>query len=85
MLWYLKWSRADSPTLVNANLAWLNAFYDAVAPFALREAYQNFADPSLPDYLQQYYGSNLPRLMAIKAAVDPTGVFRFPQGIPPHF
>jgi FAD/FMN-containing dehydrogenase len=35
------------------------------------------------DYLPQYYGSNLARLERIKAAVDPTQVFTFPQAIPP--
>jgi FAD/FMN-containing dehydrogenase len=36
------------------------------------------------DYLQQYYATNLPRLERIKAAVDPTRVFNFPQAIPPR-
>ena len=53
-----------------------------MAPFALPEAYQNFVDPSLTDYLRQYYGRNVPRLERIKAAVDPTMVFDFPQVIP---
>ena len=68
MLWYLKW---------------LSAFYDARAPFALRQTYQNFTDPSLKDYLLQYYGTNLPRLEQIKAAADPARIFNFPQAIPP--
>ncbi len=83
MLWYLKWGRNDSKALVAENLAWLSDFYDAIAPFALPQTYQNFTDPSLRDYLAQYYGTNLPRLKRIKAAVDPTRVFDFPQAIPP--
>ena len=82
MLWYLKWSREDSRARVQANLAWLSAFYDAMRPFTIPQAYQNFMDPSLTDYLQQYYASNVPRLVRIKTAVDPREVFRFPQGIP---
>jgi FAD binding domain/Berberine and berberine like len=82
MLWYLKWSREDSRARVRANLAWLSAFYDAMRPFTIPQAYQNFMDPSLTDYLQQYYASNAPRLVRIKTAVDPKEVFRFPQGIP---
>ncbi|HEX3487770.1 MAG TPA: FAD-binding oxidoreductase [Streptosporangiaceae bacterium] len=83
MLWYLKWSRKDSAATVRENLAWLSAFYDAMAPYAIPEAYQNFVDPSLRDYLSQYYGQNVPRLERIKAAVDPRQVFNFPQAIPP--
>jgi FAD/FMN-containing dehydrogenase len=84
MLWYLKWGEEDSKALVAENLAWLSAFYDSIAPYALPQTYQNFTDPSLTDYLLQYYGSNLPRLERIKSAVDPTQVFNFPQAIPPY-
>jgi FAD/FMN-containing dehydrogenase len=84
MLWYLKWGEEDSKALVAENLAWLSGFYDAIAPYALPEAYVNFTDPSLKDYLRQYYGSNVPRLERIKSAVDPTRVFNFPQAIPPR-
>jgi FAD/FMN-containing dehydrogenase len=83
LLWYLKWDKKDSKALVAENLAWLHDFYDAMAPYALPQTYQNFTDPSLDDYLLQYYGSNLPRLKRIKAAVDPARVFNFPQAIPP--
>lgn len=83
MLWYLKWSSKDSSETVNANLAWLSDFYDAMSPYAIAETYQNFPDPSLKDFLHQYYGSNLPRLERIKAKVDPKRVFNFPQAIPP--
>jgi FAD/FMN-containing dehydrogenase len=85
MLWYLKWSEKDSAETVGQNLAWLGAFYDAMRPFTIPQAYQNFVDPSLTDYLQQYYATNLPRLERIKAAVDPTRVFNFPQAIPPRY
>jgi hypothetical protein len=86
LVFYLKWDRdKDSQGLINANLAWLNAFYNELAPFGIGEAYQNFLDPSLPDFLQQYYGNNLARLQMIKGEVDPMRVFRFPQGIPPSF
>lgn len=83
MLWYLKWGEKDSKALVAENLAWLSAFYDAIAPYAIPQAYQNFMDPSLKDYLLHYYASNLPRLERIKSAADPTRVFNFPQAIPP--
>ncbi|HTW04421.1 MAG TPA: FAD-binding oxidoreductase [Streptosporangiaceae bacterium] len=83
MVWYLKWKREDSRSLVRANLAWLNAFYNAIAPYAIGQAYQNFMDPSLTDFLHQYYAVNLRRLERVKAAVDPHRVFNFPQAIPP--
>lgn len=83
MIWYLKWGEKDSRARVAENLRWLSDFYDAMAPHALPEAYQNFTDPSLKDYLHQYYGRNVPRLRRIKSAVDPTRVFNFPQAIPP--
>jgi Berberine and berberine like len=86
LVFYLKWdTNTDSEETINANLAWLSAFYDELAQFGIGEAYQNFLDPSLTDYLRQYYGSNLGQLRMIKCAVDPMGVFRFPQGIPPCF
>jgi FAD/FMN-containing dehydrogenase len=85
MLWYLKWGRDDSARTVAANLAWLSAFYDAMARYTIPQAYQNFVDPSLTDYLQQYYATNLPRLQQVKASVDPTRVFNFPQAIPPSY
>ena len=82
-VFYLKWhANADSAGSIHANLAWLNGFYSELAQFGIGEAYQNFLDPSLSDFLQQYYGSNLRRLQLIKDAVDPMGVFQFPQGIP---
>ncbi|KAM0329408.1 hypothetical protein ACHAQA_004715 [Verticillium albo-atrum] len=47
--------------------------------------YANYIDAELSEEeaVQQYYGDSLPRLGAIKAAVDPADVFHFPQGIRP--
>jgi FAD/FMN-containing dehydrogenase len=79
----LDWGETDSEDVVRRNREWQDGFYEAMLPFATPESFQNFPDPSLGDWLQAYYGSNLPRLQHIKAAVDPTSVFRYPQGIPP--
>ncbi|PXA84695.1 FAD-binding oxidoreductase [Caulobacter sp. D5] len=87
----LYWGEADShnEARMKANHDWLDAFYKTMRPRAGGGAYQNFADPGLsrdpskPDYFAtSYYGDNLPRLKAIKAAVDPDRVFKFAQAIP---
>ncbi|MFZ0658217.1 MAG: FAD-binding oxidoreductase [Candidatus Binataceae bacterium] len=80
----LSWSEEDSQRTIAANLAWQSSFYTAISAFAGDGgAYQNFIDPSLPDWAQEYYGANLPRLQQVKTAVDPTRVFDFPEAIPP--
>jgi hypothetical protein len=47
--------------------------------------YINYADPTMNrTYAQQvYWRQSLPRLQQIKAAVDPTDLFYYPQGIEP--
>ena len=45
------------------------------------QAYQNYADLDLKNARHAYYGANLDRLKAIKAAVDPAGRFRPAQGV----
>jgi FAD/FMN-containing dehydrogenase len=52
-----------------------------VAPFGNGAAYQNYADLALRSPRRAYYGRNLQRLEAIKAAVDPDARFRPAQGI----
>jgi hypothetical protein len=79
----LSWKATDTAATVQPNRTWQNEFYDAVVPFALPESYQNFIDPSLNNWPQAWYGSNLVRLRRVKAQVDPHRIFRFPQGIAP--
>jgi hypothetical protein len=47
-----------------------------------RRGYQNYLDPLLADWQTAYYGANFARLVQVKAAYDPTGVFTQAQGIP---
>jgi hypothetical protein len=77
----LSWTRADAGRVVDQSRAWQDEFYSAMRPFSTGGAYQNFIDPSLADWRKAYYGENLERLQAIKKAVDPDGVFAFPQAI----
>jgi FAD/FMN-containing dehydrogenase len=53
----------------------------AMAPWSSGEAYQNYLDPDIANWQQAYYGANYARLVQVKAAYDPTGVFKPAQGI----
>ncbi len=79
----LYWEHDTPGDTLRHNLAWLSAFYEAMVPIAKGGAYQNFIDPSLTDWKAAYHGSNLEKLEAIKKRVDPTGVFKFLEAIPP--
>jgi hypothetical protein len=60
---------------------WLNQVQQAFAP-AAQGSYQNYIDPTLTDWQQAYYGSNLPRLRQVKRKYDPDDAFHFAQSIP---
>jgi FAD/FMN-containing dehydrogenase len=54
----------------------------AMLPYT-RGAYVNYQDDQLgSDWLEQYYGKNLPRLIEVKTKFDPDNLLAFPQGIP---
>jgi hypothetical protein len=76
-------------TLTNTNeqfspeLRWVTKFMDNLSPFLSEQAYQNMPDITINNYLERYYGSNLPRLKEIKGKYDPGNVFNYAQSIPP--
>jgi len=74
-------SASPAPSTVAAAKSWLDQTQSSFTPYA-KGSYQNYIDPSLPNWAQAYYGSNLPRLMKVKEAYDPHDVFHFAQSIP---
>jgi hypothetical protein len=60
---------------------WIEGVRTAMLPYA-QNAYVNYVDHRIEDYLDAYYVTNLPRLIEVKRAVDPENFFSFPQSIP---
>ncbi len=75
------WAAHSTPDVIDANVAWLDRFHDAMRPHASGYAYVNYIDDRLAGWERAYYGDNLARLRRVKARVDPDGFFRFAQGI----
>lgn len=78
----LEWDPVVDADVLAANQQWLSDFHARMSPYASGASYQNFIDPSQENYLDAYYGSNLPQLKAIKRKYDPTNLFNYPQSIP---
>ncbi len=71
------------PDRKRAAFDWATASKAAVHPYGNGHVYQNYPDPDLTDPSDAYYGSNLDRLLEIKAKYDPDGVFTSPQPLRP--
>ncbi len=66
------------------NIAWARATYDALRPHRIRESYVNYLpDDETETSLQQAYGPNYDRLVALKNKLDPTNFFHQNQNVRP--
>jgi FAD/FMN-containing dehydrogenase len=74
------WSSYSSSQEIAAGTEWLT-WLGAEVFDQNSGAYQNYIDPTLPEWAEAYYGANLPRLRAIKKSLDPDNVFHFAQSI----
>jgi hypothetical protein len=56
--------------------------YSAMRPYLPGAAYVNYCDLDLQNWADAYWGTNLPRLSAVKAAYDPDNLFHHQQSVP---
>ncbi|WP_205843665.1 FAD-binding oxidoreductase [Nakamurella deserti] len=72
---------AADDALTPVCLRWLEEFGTALQPF-VDGGYVNVPNPGMSDWPTAYWGPHVDRLIAIKARVDPDGVFRYEQSVP---
>jgi FAD/FMN-containing dehydrogenase len=78
--YYKEWT---DPAASDANIAMMRTLYTSMRPHVSGGAYVNYCDLDLGDrYAKAYWGDNLPRLMKIKASVDPKNIFKHAQSVP---
>ena len=70
------------PSAADTRIEQMRVLYAAMRPYVSGAAYLNYCDLDLPDAAEAYWGSNLPRLEQVKAAIDPDNLFRHAQSVP---
>jgi FAD/FMN-containing dehydrogenase len=65
------------------NIAWVRGFWDAMRPYSAGRVYVNYLGEEGTERVQEAYGSNYNRLLALKRKFDPNNFFRMNQNIPP--
>ncbi len=74
------WFHEDQTT---PTISLINQIYRDLEPYTSPYSYANLVDYELgKNYLHDYYGKNVNRLIKIKRAYDPTNIFTWKQGIP---
>ncbi|MEV5428262.1 FAD-binding oxidoreductase [Streptomyces sp. NPDC052701] len=61
--------------------SWLASAHGAMRPHASGAAYQNYPDPTLPNWRKAYYGDAATRLAKLKKQYDPDRLFTYPQAL----
>ena len=71
----------DGPAEVKEGVhAFVRRSWELAHPYGSGGVFPAFPDRDLPQPAEAYYGANLPRLRAVKARLDPDGLFRIPDG-----
>ena len=66
------------------NISWGRATYDALRPHMVRESYVNYqTEDETDNTLEQAYGLNYERLVALKNKLDPTNFFHLNNNVRP--
>jgi len=78
------WSDLASQDTIDELNAWTDEVIGAIEQETPRESYQHFPNRRLVDWQEQYFAENLDRLIDIKTAWDPTGLFTSAQTIAPR-
>jgi FAD binding domain/Berberine and berberine like len=76
-------SQWDDPSDTDPNIAWTRQLFEALQPFLEGGVYANNLGAEETDRVRAAYGPNYPRLAAVKAAYDPSNLFRLNHNITP--
>ena len=67
----------------DANIGWIRATFDAVAPYTADDVFLNYLGGDEAERVHTAYGPNWERLVTLKRRWDPDNVFHLNQNIPP--